>query len=174
MAPLLHTRPNWPSARPAPRPCTARVNVHGTRRLTRRARCIIDEALIYRRDKDPRPRYNPLRALMSVGCYRLPVCGPRLGHRIHYQRPTKCRYARVDKAAPADYTITSCRETESTRNLVDSKHTKLLQGSFAATPFSRTRAHIGELRGNPVGLRFRYFRSFRAHRPSYRTRFFFF
>jgi len=68
---------------------------------------------------------------MFVGCYRSPVCGFRLGHRIHYPlRPTKCRYARVDKAAPADYTITSCRGTKSASNLVDSKH-KLLRPPFA-------------------------------------------
>lgn len=90
-------------------------------------------------------------------------------HRIHYQRPTKCRYARVDKAAPADYTITPCRQTKSARNLVDSKHTSFYEAR-SRPPFSRT--YIRELRGNPVGLRFRYFRSFRAHHPSYRTLFF--
>lgn len=65
MAPLLHTRPNRPGRRGAsPRTCplvrVPRVNVHGTRRLTRKACRIIDVALIYRRDKDPRPRTAPV------------------------------------------------------------------------------------------------------------------
>lgn len=144
-----------------------RVNVHGTQRLTRKACRIIDGALIYCRDKDPRPALRPRCTPMLVGCYRLPVCGPRLGHRIHYQRPTKCRYARVDKAAPADYTITSCRggpNPRATSSAVNTQaFTRLVRGRCSRERISES---FGE---TPVGLRFRYFRSFRAHRSSYRT-----
>lgn len=83
-------------------------------------------------------------------------------------RPTKCRYARVDKAAFADYAITSCRATESARNHVDGKHTSFYEAR-SRPPRSLSRTYITELRGNPVGLRFRYFRNFRAHHPRYRT-----
>lgn len=62
MASLLHTRPNWPSARSA----CVRSSVYCVLTCTapdvlrEKACCIIGGALIYRRDKDSRPRYNPV------------------------------------------------------------------------------------------------------------------
>ncbi|KYN38372.1 Kin of IRRE-like protein 1 [Trachymyrmex septentrionalis] len=62
----------------------------------------------------------------------------------------KCRYAGVDKAAPADYAITSCRQTKSVRNLVDSKHTSFYEARsrlpFLANVYQRAS-------GTPTGLR---------------------
>lgn len=94
--------------------------------------------------------------MLSFARLRPSVLGSRT-HRIHYERPTKCRYARVDKAAPADYTITSCRGTKSARNLVDSKHTSFYEAR-SRPPFSRT--YIRELRGNPSDYVFDIFAAF--------------
>jgi len=130
--------------------------------LRRKARCIIDGALIYRRDKDLRARACNLRLAddrPSGDRYRLPVCGAARPAESPLTAAAECRYARVDKAAPADYTITPCRETEP--GGAQSRRGKHRASFYeAAVRHSLARTYISHGFGRPAGLRyFRYFRS---------------
>jgi len=97
----------------------------------------------------------------------LPVCGAARSAESPLTAAAECRYARVDKAAPADYTITPCRETE--LDGMQSRRGKHRASFYeAAARHSLARTCISHGFGKTAGLRFRYFRSSRA-RASYRT-----
>lgn len=98
---------------------------------------------------------------MSVGCYRFGRL--RLGSNIEITRdqwPAKCRYARVDKAARPLITRLLRAGRPNPRNPVDSKHTSFCEAARLRPTVLASGVY--QSFEKPVGLRFRYFRSYGA------------